>query len=1091
MGEGYAAVVEGRLIRVLDISNPANPVPVGSLPHVADAKVLWDGPFLYARSGSALKVFEAGIPNTPVEVATLTAISGFGGELEIMDGFLYGSGTIIDVRDPFHPVAAGFMTSSVDDIDVDGRFAYAISDGGLKIVDISDPGSAFVVSSLPRSAFSNQTTTSVCKLDSLLFVGSYGGLLHVVDVSNASSPVIISSTDVGSYFFYDLVTLGDYLYGADPSAGIVVADISFPGTPTWISNIGTPGEAVQLSLLGSTLYLTDVAGGLRLYDLANPALPVLLGSYVPTASNRQSAATPVAHSGQNVFCVWADGDSDARFSSISIADPVQPVEVGSVPVPGNVSQFIPSNLVVQGTSAYAANMAGFSVWDISDPDSPQEVGSIGPSGYDLVVQGNYAYVVSSSLGPFAILDIHDPLDITVVSVLNVNGAPGVAVHDEYAYMGGVSTFPFSVIDVSDPQQPTVVGTISTVNAASDVAVSGGFAYVVEYNTNRFWVIDVSNPSNPLHAAELSQAAGYNAQIVAADRYAYVAGSPFSVIDITNPTSPQVVATTQTGVGNVAIGRHAFVSDRFGISVIAIPPPAPLVDPLPRYINADAILLMGTADPGSFVTIGGGLTPVFQQLAPGAVDFSIVVPLKQEAVNTLSVTTMDGYGLVSLPTIRRVVEGDAFPATIETVTALAITPDPPPAVGLLGVLAFSCLATFSDASQADVTLFVTWEETANNETVTPGGLYVNTAAGAASVRASDAGVLSNAVAVADGARLESGGGSLEEEAAARAAVGVVAGQVTDQLTGLGLGLPQAEASVNVFAPLSSTMVAQQPVLQATGAYAFTVNSGAYDLEGTSPGYRAEEHAAQGVPPIPQRLAQNFALRREDDEPPVVTLIEPADGLALGAPEVQISAIVFDRLSELAEAQLIVNGNSFPIRVEEPEPAVSHEGFYRNVWPVSVGATTIQIRAVDTEGNEGLSALVTLNSGGTPFEIEQADAVTGTSVSLRFNRATGDVRALQIARYEIKDGTTPLAVTAVTRLADDEVLLTTAAQTAGTTYTLRAHGIRDTFGVALRANKTLDFTGTAALPGDTDADGLVDAWETAHGLTVGVNDSAGDP
>jgi len=678
---------------------------------------------------------------------------------------------------------------------------------------------------------------------------------------------------------------------------------------------------------------------------------------------------------------------------------------------------------------------------VSDPGNPVEIGSFDTPGNasDVAIDGNYAYIADTEAG-------------------------------------------FRILDLSDLRNPAEAASVSAIiTSPNGVDVSGNFAYVTDGSLR---VFDVSDPGNPVEAG-ISAGGLFGPQDVSIiGRNAYVADGPggLQVMDITDPSTPMVVASFDTPgfLLEVAVKNFAYAADtEGGFFIFAIPPPAPTVDPLPRFINADTVTVTGTVNtPGEFVTVGGGELPVFEQLSEGETAFSIEVSLKQEAVNTISVTTMNEFGLVSLPAIRVVVEGVAFPDTVETVTDLAIAPTSA-TVALSDSLGFSAVATFSDTSAATVTEFVQWEEIANGELVTSGGLYVNTEVGTAQVRANVTGVFSNIATVTDGAK------------SAKELEGFIAGRVFDQLTGLGVGFPGFDSFVEARPPGSLSVLGLTQVLNPEGNYAFLSPLGNYDVRARADGYRPLTERNQRLDAT-QSLEIDFDVRRIDFDPPLITFIEPIDGQAVGEPQVGITAIVFDELSELALAELIVNGDVFPLRVEQPQPAISLEGFYRNVWPLDLGVNTIQLRAVDTEGNETLTELLTVNADTTPLELQSAVADLSTEVAVTFNKDVPNDDALLAGRYAIVDsGSLPLAISNAQRLASNQVLLTTANQVPGETYTLSGYGVRDKFDFAMRVTKTVDFVGSAATGADTDGDSMDDGWETMHGLTVGLNDAAGDP
>ena len=118
---------------------------------------------------------------------------------------------------------------------------------------------------------------------------------------------------------------------------------------------------------------------------------------------------------------------------------------------------------------------------------------------------------------------------------------------------------FAVIDISNPANPTIVSSLSNSNLPSpwtgtgalkhacSVFVSGNYAYVTAAYSNRLTVIDISTPTSPQIVASKQDAnkLDFPVDVAAAGGYAYVAdqGSGqgrLAVVDVHTPTNPQIV-----------------------------------------------------------------------------------------------------------------------------------------------------------------------------------------------------------------------------------------------------------------------------------------------------------------------------------------------------------------------------------------------------------------------------------------------------------------------------------------------------------------------------------------------------------------------
>lgn len=520
-----------------------------------------------------------------------------------------------------------------------------------------------------------------------------------------------------------------------------------------------------------------------------------------------------------------------------------------------------------------------------------------------------------------------------------------------------------------------------------------------------------------------------------------------------------------------------------------------LDQLPAFINADEITLSGAASSGSTVTVYRvGAASLVQQLSPLETSFSILMSLNQEAINEFTISDGNTLGIP-----LQIVEGDVYPSIPMRVSALSIDPDPAPQIPVGETIDFVATARFEDDSEVDVTQFVEWIELVNSELITSGGLYVNSREGRALIQAAIdlpgstvTTVSSNVVSVDENGALP----------VLKAGDGIIAGRLFDQFTGLGLGDPIVVSFVDGYEPFTQNLFIDSQVLRPTGDYAFLLAEGSYDFEGLAAGYRPLRIKAFQtlVPPMGLNpgiitgrisanapLEQDYSLRREDFDPPVVTFIEPAPGETVGAPEVGITAIIFDELSELIRAELTINGTTYNIL-----PAISLEGFYRNVWPLSAGANTLQIEVEDTEHNIAATMPLMTTADFTPLELTGATVVSSTQVQVDFNRTIPSTDALDPTNYQVNSSAkVPLTVLSVTRLSDTSVLLTTAPQLNATTYTVSVFGILSANQELVRVTVTQDFIGTSTGITDADVDSMDDQWETANGLNPGVDDSLLDP
>jgi len=190
-----------------------------------------------------------------------------------------------------------------------------------------------------------------------------------------------------------------------------------------------------------------------------------------------------------------------------------------------------------------------------------------------------------------VVEVSNPAEPTVLSVLEIPGAIDVEVVDGLAYVVGDA---LHVIDVSNPAAPVELGTLGTPDA-EDVEVVDGLAYVVG---DALRVIDVSNPAAPVELGSLGTPDAEDVEVV--DGLAYVADgtSGLRVIDVSNPAAPIEIAALDTpgyAVDVEVVDGLAYLADR----VVFLPGPSGI----PSYVGPASLRVIDVSNPAAPVELG--------------------------------------------------------------------------------------------------------------------------------------------------------------------------------------------------------------------------------------------------------------------------------------------------------------------------------------------------------------------------------------------------------------------------------------------------------------------------------------------------------
>ncbi|MBZ4419232.1 LVIVD repeat-containing protein [Myxococcus sp. RHSTA-1-4] len=273
------------------------------------------------------------------------------------------------------PVAQGPAV----DVHVSGSHAYVISreqagrPGGLTVFDVNDPSAPLTVGELspPGADWRN-----VALVDDTLYAASANEGVAVVDVSRPSAPALLGHVPGGPLQVSGVSVSGNRLYAtvASPEPGMLVFDISTPGTPRFL--VRAMVEARESDRLYAGRGATTYEGRLYInhqhqgFKVADPSGMVLLGSYTyPYARSVASAVGTFA--GRTVAFELGQGPgARLRVLDASIPSRIQKIsEYGLRPV------ISPSNLQLRGTRLYLTyHHEGLRVLDVSNPTQPREVG---------------------------------------------------------------------------------------------------------------------------------------------------------------------------------------------------------------------------------------------------------------------------------------------------------------------------------------------------------------------------------------------------------------------------------------------------------------------------------------------------------------------------------------------------------------------------------------------------------------------------------------------------------------------------------------------------------------------------------------------
>ena len=315
-------------VRIVDLSNPANPQLVGRIP----LRALGFNSHDFRPSHSHGDAVATHINSGAFQGDVAIVLNGVPDEFE-PESYPQPHG-IWDVTDPSNPTFLSVLNlgnathgneegdlgdKPYDAMAVAGNYFYALYDRHARVA--------------PRAYFIEDTR------------------LAVVDISDPRNPVVVGDWQDNSEVFlmglalnqsatrayitglwpppYNLESTHSYLYILDienPSQPTEIGRYVFPllGTPSSVS-IARPTSDDALVVLADPSWETEKCGILHILDTSNPAAISEISSFaLPRSSlNCNNLATDLAIRGNLVYSTWLEGG----VRTIDISDPTNPVQV--------------------------------------------------------------------------------------------------------------------------------------------------------------------------------------------------------------------------------------------------------------------------------------------------------------------------------------------------------------------------------------------------------------------------------------------------------------------------------------------------------------------------------------------------------------------------------------------------------------------------------------------------------------------------------------------------------------------------------------------------------------------------------------------
>ena len=469
-----------------------------------------------------------------------------------------------------------------EDVFVLDNRAY-IAGEGLVIVDVSDPENPFFLGQYVEE--DNLFVRGIYVIDNVAFLVGYFSGLRIINVSNPTNPILISSfTDNLDYI--DIFVQGDYAYLMRYSDYFEILDISDLNNPVMVSQLtvshGTSNEG--LFVKDGVAFIALDFEGLDIINVSNPSNPILL------SENEELYCSDVFVNENLAYIVGSDG-----LVVLNVSDLVHPVNMSKVDITNansitydegfvyianyeegmtivNVTD--PSNAAISGSCQsnvdglaiakkenyvfMAVNPTGMKIIDVSNTSQPQQAASFdcGGFGESVIVRNDVAFL-ANGYGGLVILDVNNKANISILSEVEfgkahesdfqVMRARDVFLYQNYAFVllewnEACSWYNrFAVINITDLCNPQVICHFGKRLYINDAIFDNTLLYVGSYSY--LDVYSLENISGPELIANYNESFSKCNSLRKMGDTLYVGTSDALLIcDASNPLSIRILST---------------------------------------------------------------------------------------------------------------------------------------------------------------------------------------------------------------------------------------------------------------------------------------------------------------------------------------------------------------------------------------------------------------------------------------------------------------------------------------------------------------------------------------------------------------------
>ena len=226
------------------------------------------------------------------------------------------------------------------------------------VFDVGDPTDLRLLSELELRS----TLHDVAVRDGVAFVAP--GEFLTIDISDPSNPMVLGEGPSSLAQTLDLH--GDIALVASQFIGAQLIDIADPANPTLLGTVPTRDQTLGAAMVGDTVYVADFSAGVLIADASDPTDPQVRA--VLDTDTFAARLFPSPDPSVLFLLEFSFSPRSTTLRALDITDPYAPVVLDSID-PGTFA-----DMAFRGDIAFITGQEGLRQLDVSDPTDLRFVG---------------------------------------------------------------------------------------------------------------------------------------------------------------------------------------------------------------------------------------------------------------------------------------------------------------------------------------------------------------------------------------------------------------------------------------------------------------------------------------------------------------------------------------------------------------------------------------------------------------------------------------------------------------------------------------------------------------------------------------------